>query len=148
LFAVIAVLVTLEAVLRYAFNNPTDWSLELVIALCTYLYFLSGAYGHRYGLHVKTDIIYSRFTPRTKAAIDLFTFVLLFIFVSVLLWYGGDWFWFALREGKTTGSMWDPPLFPFRLVLPLGAFFLLLQGLGNFIRDFNKLLSARGRNEG
>jgi TRAP-type mannitol/chloroaromatic compound transport system permease small subunit len=125
-----------ELILRYVFNAPTTWGLEMTIYLCSATYVLSGAYAEFHNAHIRVDVFYSRWHRRTRALFDVFlSDVLFFVFCGVLVWYSGEWFWEAVTEGLTSGSIWDPPVWPMRLVLFVGAFLLLLSGCGKFIRD-------------
>ncbi len=124
-------------VMRYVFNAPTIWSLELTIYLCAATYLMGGAYAHLYNFHVKVDIFYERWTPRVRAIIDLATALFFFIGVGVMLWMGAEWTAKAIIKGATSGSIWEPIIWPVRMLIPLGSFLLILQGLAKFIRDFN-----------
>lgn len=138
----LALLTTFEVILRYAFNRPTVWGMELVTYLSGALYILGGAYVLKYRGHVLIDVIYRHFSSRTKAIIELFSFPLLFTFFGVLLWGGTKWSWFVLTQGRTSGSVWDPPIFPIVVTIPLAALLFLLQGLVKLIRDFRAAITG------
>jgi len=36
---------------------------------------------------------------------------------------------------ETTETIWEPPIYPLKLTIPIAGFLLLLQGLAKFIRD-------------
>lgn len=61
--------------------------------------------------------------------------VFFFPAMSACIYYGGL---FALRSwnmAEVSGeSMWQPPIYPFKTVLPVAALLLLLQGIVEFIR--------------
>lgn len=143
LVVVVTIVVTLEVVMRYAFNAPTIWGLELTIYLSCAIYLMGGAYIHSLREHVRVDVIYKRFTLRTRAIVDLITFLLVVTVFGVLLWFGTKWTWLALIGGTTSGSIWSPIIWPMRLIIPLAAFIMLLQGLAMFIRDYN--IAMRGK---
>lgn len=132
-----AVLVaTYEVVMRYIFNAPTVWGLDLTIFLCGATYVMAGAYAHYLNAHVKIEALYGRWTPRTRAMVDLLvTAPLFFGFCGVLVWVGTGWTWEAIVGKITYYTEWHAPVWPMRLLIPLAAFLLLLQGLAKFIRD-------------
>ena len=144
-FLVVAatVVVTLEVIQRYGFNAPTRWGLELTIFICGVFYIMGYAYIHSLRADVRVDVIYARFTPRVRAIINLVTLPLFVIFFGALMWAGTGWAWTAVVKGYTSGSLWDPPIWPMRLMIPLATFLVLLQGLANSIRDFN--IAVRGK---
>jgi TRAP-type mannitol/chloroaromatic compound transport system permease small subunit len=136
LIVVATIQVCFELVLRYVFNAPTTWGLEMTLYLCSTTYVMSGAYAERYNAHIKVDIFYSRWSPRTRAFFDLIvTDTLLMLFCIVLTWQSAVWFWEAVSQGLTSGTIWDPPIWPMRLIILAGAFFLFLAAFGKSVRD-------------
>ena len=136
LIAVLTLMVVFAVVMRYGFNAPTKWSFEAIsFVFATYI-ILSGGYALLHHSHVTVDILYSRFSPRVKAALDVFTALVFFLFAVVLVWYGGQYAWHSVELRQTTATPWNPPIYPIKLMLPIGGALLLLQGLAKFIRDF------------
>ncbi|RJQ65311.1 MAG: TRAP transporter small permease subunit [Desulfobacteraceae bacterium] len=129
------VLVLMEVIRRYFFNSPTVWGNELTQLIFGAYVILSGGYILRYGGHVNVDIFYARLSPKPKALLDIITFILFFLFCGMLLIYGGQLAWESLITWEHTQSAWNPPAYPFKLMIPLGAFLLLLQGIAKLIRD-------------
>jgi TRAP-type mannitol/chloroaromatic compound transport system permease small subunit len=134
------VLVMLEVIRRYFFNSPTVWGNELTQLIFGTYVILSGGYILRFNGHVNVDIFYARFTPKTKAILDIITFVVFFLFCGMLLIYGGQLAWESLTTWEHTQSAWNPPVYPFKLMIPLGALLLLLQGTAKLIRDIFVLI--------
>ncbi len=130
-----ALVVGYEVTKRYVFNAPTVWGLDLTIFLCGATYVMAGAYAHYQGAHVRIEALYGRWTPRMRAIVDLVTAPLFFGFCGVLVWIGTEWTWKAVVGGITFYTEWTVPIWPMRLLIPLAAFLLLLQGLAKFIRD-------------
>ncbi len=135
LFAFFALLL-MEVVLRYFFNSPTVWGNELAQLLFGTYAVVGGGYILRTGGHVNVDIIYARFSTKTKAALDIITSVLFFLFCGMLLVYGGSLAWDSLSRFEHSQSAWNPPLYPAKLMIPLAAILLIVQGLAKLIRDF------------
>ncbi|SDP32572.1 TRAP transporter small permease subunit [Desulforhopalus singaporensis] len=143
IFSFLALAATLqicyELVMRYFFNAPTTWGLEMTVYLCGSIYLMTGAYAQRHGLHIRVDVFYCRWRTRTRAWFDLLvTDLLLFFFSGVLLWHSSLWFWEALSQGLTSGTIWDPPIWPMRLMLVAGAGVLMISGIPKFLRDLVK----------
>jgi TRAP-type mannitol/chloroaromatic compound transport system permease small subunit len=125
-----------ELVMRYVFNSPSTWGLELTTYLCAVSYVMSGSYAEYHNVHIRVDIFYNKWSPRTRAFVDLFlTDLLLLMVCSILVWQGWLWFWKAFSMGLTSGTIWDPPIWPMRLVIVLGAFFFLLAGFARILQD-------------
>lgn len=128
-------LILLQVALRYLFNSPTVWASELSQMLFGAYAVLAGGHILRTGGHVNVDIIYSRLSAKQRAALDIFTSVVFFLFCGMLLVYGGSMAMDSLGRMETSGSAWDPPVYPLRLTMPLAAVLLLLQGLAKLIVD-------------
>ncbi|HSQ11329.1 MAG TPA: TRAP transporter small permease subunit, partial [Burkholderiaceae bacterium] len=75
LFAWSIVLLTLmiswEVYSRYAMNEPHDWALNLQIMMYGTLFMMAGAYTLSKNGHVRGDVLYGFFRPRTQAGLDL-----------------------------------------------------------------------------
>jgi TRAP-type mannitol/chloroaromatic compound transport system permease small subunit len=144
LITVLAFMVGFEVVARYFFNHPTEWGPELSAMVFGTFAILGGAYVLRMDGHVSMDIVYQLIRPRPRALLDLCTAVLSFSFVGVLLWKGGESAWVSIRTLEHASTMWGPPLYPVKSMLPVGAFLLLLQLVNKFIRDVITLIRGQG----
>lgn len=129
------VFILLEVFLRYAFNSPTVWTNELTQLLFGVYAVLSGGYLMAHRGHVNVDLIYAMFGPRMRAAIDVFTAILFFIFTLALLYFGYDMATESIGSWETSYSAWNPPIWPVKACIPLGAGLLLLQGIVKLLED-------------
>lgn len=128
---------TYEVVSRYIFNRPTRWAWELDQYLLCFFVGLGGAYTLLHEGHVKVDIVSSRLPARTRAILDLVTSLLLFLpFIGVMMWQGVDFSWSSVVARETSTTAWRPPIYPVKMVIPIAAFLMLLQGVAKFIRNF------------
>jgi TRAP-type mannitol/chloroaromatic compound transport system permease small subunit len=121
-------LVMIEVIRRYLFNSPTVWGNELTQLIFGVYIVLCGGYVLRWGGHVNVDIWYGRFSIKGRAIIDMITFSLFLMFCGMMLAYGGSLAWESL--------------YPVKLMIPTGAFLLLLQGIAKLVRDILTLLTA------
>jgi TRAP-type mannitol/chloroaromatic compound transport system permease small subunit len=100
------------------------------------LFMMAGAYTLAKGGHVRGDVLYGFFTPRTQASLDLVLYILFFIPGVVALAYAGyiyageSW---AMNEHSNITSD-GPPVYPFKTVIPVAGAFLLVQGIVEIIR--------------
>jgi len=120
---------------RYVLNKPQAWALDAQIMLYGTLFMMAGAYTLAKNGHVRGDVLYGFFQPRTQAGIDLVLYVLFFIPGIIALTYAGWTFASesaAIRE--QTFSAEALPIYPFKAILPLAGFLLLLQGVVEIIR--------------
>ncbi len=141
IFSFLAVILTLLVVYdvcaRYFFERPTIWGLEMSCIILTWITFLGGGYAFLHGGQVKVDFLYQKWSPRTKSAIDLFTYIFFFSFCLILVWYGGEVAWESIKDSRVSTSAWAPPLWPSQIMVPIGGLLIGLQGLAKWIRDFS-----------
>jgi len=124
-----------EVVLRYFFNAPTKWAFEFNYLAYGPYFILLGAYVFATDNHVNVDIIYGRFSVRQRAIIDICTFPFIFFFTLMMLVYGGRFAANSWAFKETLSSAWAPPIYPIKMVIPMGAALLMLQILAKLIRD-------------
>lgn len=131
----LTLLITWEVFSRYVLNNPHAWVLDAQIMLYGVLFMSAGAYTLAKSGHVRGDVLYGFFSPRTQAGWDLALYIVFFLPGIIALTYAG-WFFanesLAIRE-QTFNA--DPlPVYPFKFVVPIAGAFLLLQGIVEIIR--------------
>jgi TRAP-type mannitol/chloroaromatic compound transport system permease small subunit len=126
--------VVYEIVSRYAFNAPTLWANETMIQASAFLYVLAAGYAQLHGNHVKIDALYMHFGKRTQAVCDVFTWFFFSLFMLALVWQGGVYALDSLRIRESSASVWDPPIWPLKCAIPIGALLLWLQRTADVIR--------------
>jgi TRAP-type mannitol/chloroaromatic compound transport system permease small subunit len=132
-----------EVVMRYVFGRPTVWAHELSLFFFGPHFMLAGAYAFRWRGHVNIEVFYDRFPLRTRAIVDLFVWTLFYIFMAVMLYHGGQRAWHSVMVMETSGSAWDPPIWPVMLTIPLSVALMLLQGLTKTIKDAYTAVTGR-----
>ncbi|MEO8317826.1 MAG: TRAP transporter small permease subunit [Bradyrhizobium sp.] len=143
-WAVISVFVYYyEVIARFAFNSPTNWVHESMFLMYGMQYMLAGAYAYREDQHVRVDVIYTKFSPRGKAVADIVTSVFFFIFIGVLFWTSWRFTADSIGNNEHSFTEWGVQYWPIKLMMPIGAGLLLLQGLSKLIKDIVFLRSGR-----
>ena len=132
---VLTVAISWEVFSRYVLGRPHAWMLDVQIMLYGILFMMAGAYTLAKNGHVRGDVLYGFFRPRTQAALDLILYVLFFLPGVVALTYAG-WTYFqeslAIRE--TTFNADPIPVYPFKFFIPFAGAILLLQGFAEIAR--------------
>jgi TRAP-type mannitol/chloroaromatic compound transport system permease small subunit len=135
LIVTLALMITLEVFSRYVLNRPHDWALNLQIMMYGTLFMMAGAYTLSKNGHVRGDVLYGFFEPRTQAWIDLVLYVVFFLpGVVAMTWAGWEYANESLAIREKTFSATPLPLYPFKFVIPIAAGMLLLQGLVEIVR--------------
>jgi TRAP-type mannitol/chloroaromatic compound transport system permease small subunit len=131
----LTLMITGEVFSRYAFNQPHDWALNLQIMLYGTLFMMAGAYTLSKNGHVRGDVLYGFFEPRTQAAIDLVLYIVFFLpGIVALTWAGWTYANESLAIREKTFSATPLPLYPFKFIIPLAGGMLLLQGIVEIVR--------------
>jgi len=146
ILAIIGVVIY-EVAMRYILVKSQLWVPETSLFLFGTLFVLGGGYVFLHGGHVRLDAIYGRFSPKVQAILDLVTAIFFFLFCGVLVWKGWLMGWESLTSLERSASAFAPPLFPIKLVIPIGAGLLVLQGLAKFIRDLLIVTTAGSKVE-
>lgn len=136
LIVALTALIGWEVFSRYVLNSPHSWAFDIQIMMYGTLFMMAGAYTLSKNGHVRGDILYGFFTPRTQAFFDLILYLVFFVpGVFALAWAGysfaaDSW---AIREHSSITAN-GPPLYPFKMVIPIAGALLLLQGLVEILR--------------
>ncbi len=132
-----------EVVGRYVFNSPTNWVHESTFLMFGMQYMIAGAYAYRGESHVRVDLLYSRLSDRGKALCDVIGSLFFFIFIGVMLWTGWVFASDAVRAGEVSFTEWGIQYWPVKLMIPIGAALMLLQGIARLIKDVHTLTITR-----
>ncbi|KAA3634238.1 MAG: C4-dicarboxylate ABC transporter substrate-binding protein [Proteobacteria bacterium] len=133
-----------EVASRYLFNAPTIWAYEVGYMATGANFLLGAAFALREGAHIRIDVLYSRFSARRRALVDVLGYLLLFLPVALWLSYRlGTYALEAYHSGEGSGeSAWNPVIWPFRAIFFIGFAVLSLQAIVEFIRAL-KVLTGR-----
>jgi TRAP-type mannitol/chloroaromatic compound transport system permease small subunit len=124
-----------EVVARYVFNSPTSWVHESTFLMFGMQYMFAGAYAYRDETHVRVDVVYSLLSLRGRAICDIITSVFFFIFCGTMLVTSWRFASDAIAVGESSFTEWGIQYWPVKLVMPIGAALLILQGLSRLMRD-------------
>ncbi|MGL4233095.1 MAG: TRAP transporter small permease subunit [Casimicrobium sp.] len=132
----LTLLIGWEVFNRYLLSNPHPWVMDASNMLYGLLFMMAGAYTLSKNGHVRGDVLYGFFQPRTQALFDLILYILFFIGGVVALVYAGwDFFQVSLAQNERSSIAADgPPIYPFKAVIPIAGALLLLQGFVEIVR--------------
>ncbi|HEX6364443.1 MAG TPA: TRAP transporter small permease subunit [Albitalea sp.] len=132
---VLTLLISAEVFSRYVLNRPHAWVLDAQIMLYGTLFMCAGAYTLSKGGHVRGDVLYGFFRPRTQATIDLVLYIAFFLpGIIALTWAGWTYANESLAMREHTFNADPIPLYPFKFVIPVAGGVLLLQGIVEILR--------------
>lgn len=135
--------VLMWAVLAKAFLTPPLWTQEMAQFTMVAYFMLGGAYSLILGANVRMDLLYARWSLRTRAAVDCVTIFALIVFLAVILWGGIESTAYAFEVGERSRTVWRPYMAPIKIVICFGVFLMLLQSIAFLIRDIATLRGVR-----
>jgi TRAP-type mannitol/chloroaromatic compound transport system permease small subunit len=101
---------------------------------------MSGGYAELTNSHIRIDSLYTKLPRKYQLLIDLvLTGPLVFFFCLILVWYGWEWAMEALVNGEHSMTLWNPIIWPVRILIPIGTLILFLQSLSRFFRNLKEL---------
>lgn len=137
-------LIVFEVIRRYFFNAPTVWGTELQTFMYGALCILCIPYATYTQCHARVDIFLKRFPRKTQLILEIiYIFIFFLPFMLVLLYFEAQVAWesWLIRE-YSTWSAWQPPLYPVKAIIPVGAAIVLLQCFSELCKVIRKLLGG------
>jgi TRAP-type mannitol/chloroaromatic compound transport system permease small subunit len=126
-----------EVIMAYVFNAPTLWNFDFSMQMYGAILMMSGAYCLATESHVRGDVIYRLFKPRTQGWIDLILyFIFFFPGVLALAFYGYD---YAALAWKIKETSWSSPaqiqIYMVKALIPAAGITLIIQGISEVFRS-------------
>lgn len=146
LVGVLILSIVYDVFARYMFNAPTIWSFTLSYMLGAIIISIGMCYVYYHNANVRVDLIYNKLPAKGRRLIDICLSILFFFpFVLMLtwVWTKDTCLSFSLHE-VATESIWYPILWPFKLLVTIGLFLLLMQGVATFLKDLASLRKGGG----
>lgn len=144
---VMMLLVSADVLGRYLFNAPLHGTNELVEFLMVGLFYFTVGQAQALRTHIRVELLLSYFSPSLRIKLDIGSHLLgLFIF-ALIAWQS----WRAARQawvlGETTFGVILFPLFPAKILVPLGSIFFCLRLGKDIWDDWHKLKKLRSSYE-
>ena len=140
----LTIVVVYEVISRRVFNAPNIWATEVTNYIYGPHFMLAAAFTLLYRSHVSIDIIYGKFSPRTRGIMDIITHLVFYfpfctiVFIQGVVFAQTSW---SIHETSESAALTIVPLI--KTVIPVTFTLLLIQGLANFIRAI--VLVAKGK---
>ncbi len=136
----LAVGVAYEVFVRYALRDPTSWAFDLSYLMYGSLFMMAGAYALARDSHVRGDVIYRLWAPKTQATVELVVYFFFFFpGILALIFAGTDyalesWSYNYGRGEVSINSPAGVPISQFKTILPVAGALLFLQGMAQVCR--------------
>lgn len=137
LFAMMAIL--FWSSLSKIMFRPSLWTLEMAQFVMVGYYMIGGPYSIQLGSNVRMDLMYRKLDSRQKAWMDGFTVLFLITYLAFLLYGGINSTIYSLQFSERSYSVWQPYMWPVKMVMVAGIVLMLLQSLAELARDILNL---------
>jgi TRAP-type mannitol/chloroaromatic compound transport system permease small subunit len=129
-----------NALMRYGFNLSSNAWLEIQWYLFAGMVMLGGAYTLELNEHVRVDVLYSRYSGRTRVWVDLLGAIFFLLPMSVIIgWMSWPLFINSYDIGEISGNAGGLIRWPVKILIPLGFLLLTLQGVSEIIKRIANL---------
>jgi TRAP-type mannitol/chloroaromatic compound transport system permease small subunit len=128
--------ISYEVFVRYVLRAPTTWAFDFSYINYGALFLMAGAYTLARNGHVRGDVVYRLWKPRTQASVDLVLYIIFFLPAVFAFMYAG-WPYAANSVRFKEVSIFSPagvPVFPLKVLIPVAGVLLLIQGIAEIIR--------------
>lgn len=137
IFVMIGVL--MFSTISKSFFLPSLWTLEVAQFLMVAYFLLGGAYSMQLNNHVRMDLLYGMWSPKTKAWVDVFTVFFLLTYLGVLLYGAFNSTTYSLQYQDRAPTAWRPYMWPIKSIMFFGILMMLLQTVSEFFKDVAKI---------
>ena len=139
----LTVIVVFEVISRRFFDTPHIWATEVTDFIYGPHFMLAAAYTLLYKAHVRIDVIYERFSPRTRGILDIITYMVFFFpFCFIVLYQGVIFAYTSWSIGETSESAALTVVPLVKTVIPVSIGLLLIQGLATYIRAIMQVIKG------
>jgi len=128
--------ISYEVFVRYVLSAPTTWAFDFSYITYGAMFLMAGAYTLSRNGHVRADVVYRLWKPRTQASMDLLLYLLFFLPAVAAFMYSG-WNYASMSIRFREVSIFSPagvPVFPLKTLIPITGVLLFIQGLAEVIR--------------
>lgn len=136
LIVVLTLGVSYEVFVRYVLRAPTTWAFDFSYITYGAMFLMAGAYTLSRNGHVRADVLYRFWQPRTQASMDLLLYIIFFLPAVAAFIYSG-WNYASMSVRFKEVSIFSPagiPVFPLKALIPVTGVLLLIQGIAEIIR--------------
>ncbi|MGH6768388.1 MAG: TRAP transporter small permease subunit [Xanthobacteraceae bacterium] len=130
-----------NAMSRHFLNMSSNAWLEAQWYMFAAMVLLGAPYTLKVNGHVRVDVLYSAFAPRTRIWIDLVGGILFLLPIClILIYFTWPWFVDSWRINETSSNAGGLIRWPVKLLLPVGFTLMALQGISEIIKRIAALL--------
>lgn len=124
-----------NAMMRYSFNYSSNAYLEIQWYLFSFVFLMGAGYTFMKNEHVRIDIILHKLSKRAQAWVDIFGIIFFMMPMAIaIMWMSWPIFVLAFEDHEVSSNAGGLVVWPVRLMVPVGFFLLIMQGISELIK--------------
>lgn len=139
LLVVMAGVLVFELIMRLVFNSPTIWAHEGSGYIFGAVVILAGAYTLKMGGHVSVNIFTARMAQQSQKRLKLMGSTIIVVVTIVILSRAVPYAVKAALSRETSGTYWNPVLYPIDWIMVIGYILLGLEAVRSTFIDAREL---------
>ena len=128
-----------DVILRYSFNRPIHWMLEITEYAMLYIPFLGAAFVLKEEGHIRIDLVITFFSERLRGWLNVVTSFVGGVVMGTYTWFGAQVTLDYLRRGVPSLESLKTPMFLILMIIPIGGFFFSIQFFRQMAGYYRKL---------
>jgi TRAP-type mannitol/chloroaromatic compound transport system permease small subunit len=88
-------------------------------------------------------MVYAKLSKRGQNILDIITFPFFILYIASMTWVGYKFALESILIRESSGTPWDPPIYPIKIIFVIGTAMLLAQGIAKFLRDLYSLFTGK-----
>jgi len=134
LIMAMAVIMTMNVILRYFFHFSFNWGDEILRYMCVYMAFLGSAAAFRYGSHVGVTIFVEKCLPEgVRKYFRLLSDIVTIIFLVVITYYGFVLVGRIMASGQSSAAL-RVPMYMIYGIIPVSSIIAIIHMLMQIFR--------------
>ena len=129
----------IDVILRYCFNRPIHWMLEITEYIMLYIPFLGAALVLKEDGHIRVDILISHLSDRMRAWLNIITSLVGGLVMLTYTVFGGQVTLDYYKRGIPSLESLKTPMFLILMIIPIGGFFFAIQFFRQMVGCYQKL---------
>ena len=139
ILSLVTLSVCLEVILRYFFNRPPVWVIELSEYALLYITFLGAAWVLKSNDHVSVDLFFAMMDGRKRTICTLIGFIICLLVSTVFIVYGARVTWDHFSKGIYNPTILEVPKAAIIMIIPLGGLTLFIESARGALHAIRKL---------
>ena len=130
---VMSVLIFVQVIMRYVFNNSLSWSEELSRYLLIWMVNIGISYAVKKKCHVRITALDTVLSPKAKKVLEIISSMLVLVFAGTVTYLGYLVAAFNIKMGQMSQAMEFLPMWVVYLAVPIGFALTCFRTIQNLL---------------